>query len=142
MLLIEGSTGKVVTAQLTVPPKFMCNSNIPSDKCSVIVNSRFNATMEANLVCADRKVIQQAVIGDIGTNTNDIACGVRVTNTNWRSVFSIPVKAKIDGLYDNDQSRILMIEGQLSANGSLSDTTSFKDIKVYIYILRIGNLQS
>ncbi|KAJ8316790.1 hypothetical protein KUTeg_004694 [Tegillarca granosa] len=130
--IIEGGTGKVITAQLTIPPKFMCNANIPSEKCSVIINSQFNATMDPNLICSDRKVIQQAVIGDIGTNSNDISCGVRVTNSNWRSVFSIPVKAKIDGLYDGEQSRILNIEGQLSANGSLSNATLFKDIKVKV----------
>ena len=59
-------------------------------------------------------------------------CGVAITQNNWQDVISVPIKAKVDGKYDKNQKRQVIISAQCVVNGNITQTINIGQVQVTI----------
>ncbi|XP_033756293.1 uncharacterized protein LOC117339037 [Pecten maximus] len=124
----EGEEGEEIMTRLTVPPSFLCALTVSPMDCHVYIYASVNKS-EGDITCSDRSTVQQLVIGS-GDNIQDLSCGAVVTMNNWRRTHRIMVGAKVDGIYDGDQTRAVHISGHVLENGQVMESLEFETLEV------------
>lgn len=115
LTLYEGGDTKYVVFKSLVPQRLFCPlSN--RNNCSVNVRAYLRASKEKK--CPDGREVTQAVIPWMGsTLSTDQVCGSAITMETWSTNMQIPVKAKMDGMKDKDQTRSLQIQVGIKGDG-------------------------
>ena len=119
--MVEGEAGTVVKVQGTLPPSFLCGGS--NSDCVVRIVAHIKSS-KSDYTCANGDGISQAVIGwNGGSVVEDAFCGVQLTQENWQTEQDIPVRAMMDGLYDQDVTRTLVLYQQIIDQGSTTVRT-------------------
>ena len=124
----EGGGESYFTVKLSVPPSFLFDEVNATLDGIVNVRAQFQNSTD-DLSCPDGGLIHQAVLGSFFEENP--TCGVSISMTDWHDTYLIPVVAKIDGLYDGDQTRYLDIYAVLKINSQPSDPQLMKTLQVY-----------
>ncbi|XP_071090000.1 uncharacterized protein [Haliotis cracherodii] len=123
LTLTEGQQVRQIEVKSNCPPQLFCTLT-DKGNCKVeVVASLVKHPLDH--LCTRDIVLPQIVIQSFG---NTDVCGKGLNSSNWKNTIQIPMKATIDGLYDHDQTRDIMVK--LKTTGALKESM-YKTIATY-----------
>ena len=113
----------------TLPPSFYCVGS--NNSCRVRITARIISS-KSDYSCANGDGISQAVIGwdGEGDDIEDAFCGVFLSADNWQKAQGIRIKAMMDGLYDLDVVRTLVLYQEIVYGSVVVQVTEITRIEV------------
>ncbi|XP_046563492.1 uncharacterized protein LOC124272364 isoform X1 [Haliotis rubra] len=124
LTVTEGQQVRQIELKSNCPPQLFCKF---TDKGSCKVELVASLVKHpSDHMCTREAVLPQIVIQSSG-NTADV-CGTGMTASNWKNIIQIPMKATIDGLYDHDQTRDILVK--LKTTGAFKESM-YKTIAKY-----------
>lgn len=109
--VIEGGSVEYIKIRSPIPPSMICSGNDTSN-CVIKITVRIKEQNNDHK-CFDKTKIPQFVVGypfENGDNMTDAFCGIELPHSEWDKVLEIPIKAKIDRIFEKGQTYIRYAE--------------------------------
>ncbi|XP_064612523.1 uncharacterized protein LOC135476426 [Liolophura sinensis] len=125
-LFIKEGEEQVIEFQLEEDPTLFCQGN-----CEILVhiNMEERKNSAGILRCSmSGRVISQLVVGDLG----DDVCGIRLSATNWNQRHQIPIRGRVDSVYDGQRIIDVTLSAEKLEEGVSVYSSVVRALTVYV----------